>query len=249
LLKSNNRINTKKEEQLPMFSKLIRTSELGAIPEIEPSSWHLRDRIKAWLKQYPWMIITVACIILWFLLILMTLIYFQHQSLASTQINNNKNATLILNELNDINNQLQPLSASSQHSRSFQAAFEGIQSDLESLQKQFTDFIQTTNLQHVSSQLTDMHHDVDQQLLDLKNEVAGSNGTKNYLDPHLLPFQVIAVDVITGQPYVSINFDQHIMPLMIGDTLVGWTLIDADYSTSHATFQNNQHQLIQIQIP
>lgn len=231
-----------------MFSKLIRTSELGAIPDVEQSPWHVRERIYAWFKQYPLLIlVTLGSIILWLLLVITALEYFQHQSLSSTQINNNRNATLILNELNDINKQLQPLSASSQHSNSFQTAFESIQSNLESLQKQFTDFIQTTNLQHVSSQLTNMNHDFNQQLLDLKNEVAGNSGAKNYLDPHLLPFQVITVDVITGQVYVSINFDHHIMPLIIGDTLAGWTLINADFAPSRATFQNTQHQLIQIQ--
>lgn len=230
-----------------MFSKLIRTSEFGDIPEVEQSSWNIGKRIQAWFKQHISLIsITIMSVILWLLLFLVVLVFFQHQSFLSTQSNNMKNATLILDKLNDINSQLQPLATNSQRSNNFQVAFNSIQSDLENLQKQLLAFIQTTNLQHIPSQITDMHHDVDQQFLDLKNEMANNGDHKDIVDPHLLPFTVIAVDVIAGQTYVSINFNQHIMPLMIGDALAGWTLIDADYATSKATFQNNQHQFIQI---
>ncbi len=85
-------------------------------------------------------------------------------------------------------------------------------------------------------------------MLDLKKSVSSSLGNKEYLDSSLLPFQVISIDVIGGEPYISINYADHISPLGVGDLLVGWRVTSADSDQGIAVFVNEKNQFIRISL-
>lgn len=53
-----------------------------------------------------------------------------------------------------------------------------------------------------------------------------------------LPFQILHIDMIQEQPVVTVNYNHTNTPLMIGDELVGWKLMSADFSIQQANFRN-----------
>lgn len=69
-----------------------------------------------------------------------------------------------------------------------------------------------------------------------------------YLKPSDLPFEVIAIDSIEGQPIVSANYDYKTTPLDVGFNLAGWELLNANYAKQRAEFVNKQHQHVVIQL-
>jgi hypothetical protein len=48
---------------------------------------------------------------------------------------------------------------------------------------------------------------MDTQMNSLAKDIAGGMN-KTYLDPKVLPFKVISIDVISGQPFITID-DEH----------------------------------------
>ena len=68
----------------------------------------------------------------------------------------------------------------------------------------------------------------------------------NTLKPRSLSFQVVAVDIIGGLPFVSVNDESHLFPLGLGDTLAGWELVSADYDAGIAEFANKNNQYVKV---
>jgi hypothetical protein len=167
------------------------------------------------------------------------------KKLATTQ---NKRSESMLHELNDISAQLQQISQSPSESKVHGLALKEIQKNVADIQKSIAEIAKTSDIQKVSNQITSIKDDVTNQISDLKKTVSMSSGNKQFLDANALPFHVISIDVIAGQPYVSVDYDNHILPVAIGDLLAGWRVSSADYDSGVAEFENGKDQFIRINL-
>ncbi len=104
------------------------------------------------------------------------------------------------------------------------------------------------NMEDLQGNLSSMKDDMDIQMSDLKKAVNSNPNMKQYLDAKELPFKVISIDVLDQQPFASVNDDDHISPMAVGDALAGWQLEKADYATATAEFKNAKDQYVKVVI-
>jgi hypothetical protein len=171
----------------------------------------------------------------------------------STNINDivslqNKRSDAILRELNDINSILHDVENNPLNNKQQQVTLQALQKDIASAQKFMTDVAKNSDIQKISTQLSSVKDDIDSQMSDLKKAVSKSVGSKEYLDASTLPFHVLSVDVIAGQPYASVEYAGHVSPLSIGDTLVGWRAITIDYNENVSEFVNDKNQYVKVSL-
>src|SRR5262249_24119558 len=96
----------------------------------------------------------------------------------------------------------------------------------------------------IASQLADT-----QSIVATIQKILASNPAKQYIDAKLLPFQVISVDVIADQPFVSVAYGDLRAPLGIEDSLAGWKSVSADFTRLEAEFENGKGELIKVTVP
>ncbi len=65
-----------------------------------------------------------------------------------------------------------------------------------------------------------------------------------YIDPSNLPFTVQFIDNVSGQAVVTVSYNNLLTPVSVGESLAGWTLVNADYASQYAVFQNSKDQLV-----
>lgn len=159
-----------------------------------------------------------------------------------------KKSDTILRELGDINSQIQKISLNPSESKLAEAAFTKIQDDLAAIHQSVADIAKSSEIQKVSSEIELVRNDVDTQMGDIKKAVSESMGNKQYLEPSALPFQVVSVDMIGGQPYVSVNYEDHVSPLGVSDLLAGWRLTSADYDAGYAEFVNAKNNFVKVNL-
>ena len=68
----------------------------------------------------------------------------------------------------------------------------------------------------------------------------------SYIDPSNLPFTLQFIDSVSGQNVVTVSYNNLLTPLSVGEALAGWTLINADYGSQFAVFQNAKDQLVKV---
>jgi hypothetical protein len=160
----------------------------------------------------------------------------------------NKRSETILRELNDINSVLHDVASNPLNTKQQQMALQSLEKDVISVQKSMTDVAKSADIQKVSNQIALVKDDIDSQMSDLKKTVSSSMGSKQYLDASALPFHVLSVDVIAGQPFVSIEYANHVSPLAVGDLLVGWRVVSADYDSGISEFMNEKNQYVKVSL-
>ncbi len=89
-------------------------------------------------------------------------------------------------------------------------------------------------LNDLSGQVTTFSKSVNSQLAEVVEVSTG----KQCLDAKLLPFAVQSIDMINGQAVVSVNYDDQVVPLQSGFSVVGWKLENTDYQKQQFTFIN-----------
>jgi hypothetical protein len=166
-------------------------------------------------------------------------------SLLETQ---NKRSETILRELNDINSILQVAENNSLNSQQQQVALEMVEKNITSIQKAVVDIATNADLQKISTQIANTKNDIDFQFSDLKKSISSSTLGKEYINESKLPFHIISVDIIGNEPYVSVNYENHVFPLAIGDKLADWDLLEADYDSGTAEFTNDKNQHVKINL-
>lgn len=179
--------------------------------------------------------------------IIIGIIIFENKSSVQVASSQSKISLGILNKLNDIDNQLDVMSHNPNNLKQ-QQVLQAIDKDVATIQQSVIDVAKTADIQKVSNQISSVKDDVDSQMIELKRAVTEGAGAKEYLEESALPFHVVSVDVIAGQPYVSVNFENHVTPLGITDSLGGWRLIVADYDTRTAEFVNEKKQYAKISL-
>lgn len=166
----------------------------------------------------------------------------QYQTIALAAANVNEKNTRILSELYEMQSQLQQLSSQSPHD---------VKNSLELLTNQLTDISQAlsgtakhSEIQKINDQLAIVASAVS----DLENNLGDQISHKKYMNTEALPFQVTNLDLISGQAYVTVNYQNHVIPIGIGDSLATWKMIDADYGSQTAEFANKKGQYVRVAI-
>jgi soluble cytochrome b562 len=184
--------------------------------------------------------------LLFLALVVIFLIGHQQRTVSTMTKNQTDQRLLLLKHLRDIDQQLQILTSAPQNSGDFNKAFGLLNTYLSTMQKSINAAAKSSDIQKVSTEIADVKADIDTQMLDLKRTVANSQDAKDYLDPKLLPFTVVSIDVISQQPFVTINYAHHVTPLAIGDSVAGWQMTSADYDAWQVEFKNDHDQYIKV---
>jgi hypothetical protein len=234
---------------MKLFAKFFPEPGVVAADNTAPSNSifldQLRERVRTLHQKNKWIVPGIGLgVIFLLLLLILWATSAQQNSVATLAAHENQQATRMLSQLSDINAQLQQMAANPQNSSAYKSALGTMSADLSAIQTGMSDLAKHADIEKVSSQLTSMQGDVDNQMLDLKKAVAGGLATKNYLDASVLPFRVVSIDVMSQQPFVSIDYDHHITPLAIGDTMAGWTVTAADYDAGSVEFKNARSQYV-----
>ena len=178
-------------------------------------------------------IVVVSTIGFLLVVILAVMIHQGHNFSTTAQLQNQK-SRVILHEINEMNDAIHKLSTTAQHSEEYKEALNNMSQTLAQLAKTA---VTLNDLHAVSTQIQSMQNEVDNQLGDLKSEFSLTH--KHYLDADALPFKVISIDVMDGQPFVSVEYQHLMTPLAVGDALAGWKVSYADYANSAVEFEKN----------
>jgi ABC-type multidrug transport system fused ATPase/permease subunit len=183
-------------------------------------------------------------------LVLLVITHFYGKSSSkSQQALQIKRNELMLLQLKEINSKLAEIITNPGDAKVQQEAQMTAQRDISDIQKSILDVAKSADLQKLSIQISSMKDDVDTQMSELKKAVTDGAANKQYLDADVLPFHVVAVDVISGQRYVSVNYADHVTPLALGETLAGWRLTQADFDSYSCEFINEKNQYVHVSLP
>ncbi len=194
---------------------------------------HYFERYKKYLTKE---MIMMAVPIILILLILFSFLHFAWK--------NDHESQSITAQLNIVQRAISQLSYHNQNPEDFKESLNSISNNMISLQKSVDQSAKTSDIDKITAQTVLIKQNIDE----LKKLVAESGNGKEYLDVKNLPFKVISVDVISQQPFVSINYQNHITPLGIGDTIAGWQIVSADYDNAQAEFKNDKDQYIKVKL-
>jgi hypothetical protein len=178
------------------------------------------------------------------LILFIFLIHHQGNTILTLTSKEDTQEATILRELNDVDSQLNNLSIHSQNKKIYETTFKTINADLDNIKKSMIENAKHLDVEKVSTQIESMKSNVDAQMVDLKRLIASGMTNKDYLDPKILPFRVVSIDVISEEPFVSIDYDNHVTPLGVGDAIAGWTITSADYDSGTVEFKNNSGKFI-----
>ncbi len=182
------------------------------------------------------------------ILFLSIILFHKNTNVTDVVSSQNKRSEAILRELNDINSVLHDVESNPFNTKQQQVALQSLEKDIASTQKSMIDVAKSSDIQKVSGQLASVKDDIDTQMSDLKKAISESTAGKQYLEASVLPFHVISVDVIAGQPYVSVEYASHVSPLAVGDSLTGWRVTSADYDSGVAEFANEKNQSVKVSL-
>jgi hypothetical protein len=149
-----------------------------------------------------------------------------------------------LNQMNAVQQQITQLSEEDVNTDNVKSSLAHISTDISAIKSEEALTATSTDMNKVENQLAIIKQAMDE----LKKLAVQNNNGKEFIDAKNLPFKVLSVDVIAQQPFVSIQYDHHITPLGIGDTIAGWQIVDADYSNGSVEFKNNQSQYIKVNL-
>ena len=193
------------------------------------------------------MVLIIVSIIM-FLFISIGIFFHQKKSVTSFVTLENHRSEKVLRELTDISSELQRVVQNPNLSSNHQSAIQAIQKDIADIQKSFIEVAKSTDIEKISEQLIAVKEDVDVQMNEVKKSVSAGIGSKQFVDSNILPFHVISIDVIAQQPYVTVDYSNHIIPLATGESLAGWKIISADYDSGGVELSNDKDQFIKINL-
>jgi len=171
-----------------------------------------------------------------FLVVMLFTLAHQDTQLSKLMVElENKQMASTVEQINGMRSQIEKLAANTKDSSSINQ----MNQELGEIEKDVTGVAKSNELQKIAA-------DMVAHLNELEKSVVANNHAKQYLDIKALPFQVVSVDVIAEQPFVSVDYQHHVLPLSVGDSLAGWKLVQADYAAVEAEFINNQGQYVKV---
>lgn len=221
---------------------IIKQQDKACIGSFSIDLSKMIDIFKVFNVKHKWAAPTVALFSVFVLMF--SFLHHNAKSLNSFELNQAKKTSVILTKVDDIQANLQLLSSSP---KNLATTISAINNDLLTIEKVTTELAKASDIQKVSNQITSLQQDVDTKMLDLKQKVS-SSGEKQYIDSKSLPFRVISIDVISQQPFVSIDYVNHITPLAVGDSIAGWRIISANYDAAVVEFKNDHDQYVKVSL-
>lgn len=181
-------------------------------------------------------------------LLLMIYIFNGKRNINNFVAMEQKNAVVIINRLQNIDSQLNQLTSTHYTPENFKTNIVNISSEIASLKSMLSSTVNKVDIQNVANQITSAKDELNTNILDIKKAVIDSSQSKQYISLKSLPFKVVSIDVISEKSFVSIEYDNHITPLLLGDSVAGWNLTSASYETGMAEFKNTKDQYIKLSI-
>ncbi len=204
--------------------------------------WQFFKRLWCGSNQKLYLIYIVFSI---FVLMVGVIVLFDNLYRTEQSANSVDHRSLVmLSQLHDLRGQLQQIADNTNNPATIRNTISSLTGELDKIEKAVSDNAKTSDVKKVSDQLVTVQSD----LSDLEKIISTQFNTKKYMDAKGLPFQVNHLDMISGQPFVSVDYDHHITPLGIGDSLNGWTLSAADYAGQAVEFSNTQGQYVKINL-
>jgi len=204
---------------------------------------NLKLKMILWNQKNIWRIPVILLGLLFILISILTGSFIYQSNKISVFTEHEKaHSAVILNNLQVIDNQLKSLSDHAQDSKDITANMMTIKNEIDLLKNNILTKIDFSKL---STQMTSFQQDLDSQLSSMQKNIAGGIN-KTYLDPNVLPFKIISIDVISGQPFITVDYEHHQSAFQIGDSLVNWKIMTADYQDRTVEFQNDKGQLVKV---
>lgn len=148
-------------------------------------------------------------------------------------------------ELNSISTELQSIQ-DSLNTDSATGNIKQIKSEINSVLYQVKSLI-TTSDNNIADEIQSASQTLASQLAGMQGQLSNIqqlNQPGSYIDSSNLPFTVQFIDNVSGQSVVTVNYNNLLTPVSVGESLAGWTLISADYASQYAVFQNSKDQLV-----
>lgn len=204
----------------------------------------LVSRIKNFYQQHRNRVLSAPIIITSLILLLSIIVALHSWQEAGSQ--QNKRMMFVLRKLSNIQSDIN-LFSKSLNQKEQKMMLDKIERSLDQTKQSIEPLAKMSDIKNISSQLASAQTEVDKRISELQETIKNPDN-KQYLNSNVLPFHVITVDVIAGQPYVSIDTNGLILPLSISDSMSGWRLIAADFETGFAEFMNEKMQYVKINI-
>ncbi len=170
--------------------------------------------------------------------------YFIHANDLLHSTSQKKHNELILQQIFQIHSELENLKSNPYEVK----ALSQVVNNINDLKDSISDSAKISDVKNISSEIGTVKSDLDNKLDAIQKAISTQDDGKEYLDKSALPFIVLSIDVIAGYPFVSVNFNNQILPMSVGDTLAGFRLESADFVLDTAQFVNHNNQYIKINL-
>lgn len=180
--------------------------------------------------------------------LLMVCIFNDKKSANTLIAMEHKNAASIFNKLQEIDSQLNQLVTTQYTPEKLKTNILNISTEIASLKGILTNTVNKVDIQNVSNQIISARDELNTNILDIKKTIIDSSQSKQYVNIKSLPFKVVSIDVISEKPFVSVEYENHLTPLMIGDSVAGWSIVSASYETATVELKNVKDQYIKLSL-
>lgn len=204
---------------------------------------HYGHRLIHFIRQQK-----ISFFILYLIAIFILVIYFlmldESNRISNLSSSQNKQAKEIINKINDVSNNVERLTAYTQKSAEFKETLATINQGLTDIKISVASLAKTSDVLKVDSDVIAMQKNMNDDMDDLKKMVVSQS--KDYLDPKVLPFHIISIDMLAEQPFISIDYNHRITPLTLGDSLAGWRITQANYERGYVEFKNTNNKYVKV---
>lgn len=203
-------------------------------------SSELHNQINLLWQERKYFILTIIGFLI-FLYVAMSAGH-KNSTIANAISMQNKRIETILHDITAVNAIIQEANSNQFYTKQQQAALQTLEKNILETQQSLINVAKTSDIQKISTQIINIKENMDSQLNDIKKIIAQDDNKKHYINENPLPFHVISIDVIAGQTYISMEYDNYISLLSVGDALAGWKVINIDFNNMSAEFENETHQ-------
>lgn len=222
-----------------IHQKMVAMSWLDTVCK---STEKLRQKLKSFIDIF------ILALLIFVVVLLITNLFIYSVGRNENLTQQKHQSKQILAMLGDLEGKLQANTPATSNLLTLQQMVREVRDDIQHLQAREAQG--STN--RFGVEIAAIRKEVNEQFQQLKNSLdiasVSSAATLNTDDAKVLPFKVVSLDVISGAPYVFTNIDNHVTPMMEGDSLAGWQLTEADYVNQNARFKNAQGQTVNIKV-
>lgn len=176
---------------------------------------------------------------------LILFIYNNYQLSSKINFSQTNQFQVINKKLNELSSAMYQIENRYNHPGNNQKSLE---KEINAISQTLTNLSKESDINKLIDQVNVIQVNMDKQVDEIKKSLSSGFNDKKYLDQSSLPFSVLTIDVISGQSYVSVNYNNHITPLSVNDVLADWRLTTANFDENTAEFVNSKDQYIQVKL-